>query len=156
MLWSPPVLTGFGGGGGTGSLGTGVEPRLPAAQGLIESTAEAQEDFSTFFSKEADTGVAMLCGRDLECHEAAREDQLLAETCFTDLRVTCLKVKASLIWEEANLRTAVVFICGGRYAQVPESCHGGPRQLQGGRFGCSGSMHGVFCAPYVDPGGPRK
>lgn len=50
MLWSPGFgFAGTTGLGGGGSLGVGVVLRL-AAQGLIESTAEARYDFSGFFS----------------------------------------------------------------------------------------------------------
>lgn len=82
MLWSPPELPGFGGGGGggtgAGSLGTGVVLRLPA-QGLMESTAEAQVDFSPLLSAGADPEAMLL---EPVCHarEAPKEDQLLVTT----------------------------------------------------------------------------
>lgn len=110
ILWSPPEITGFGGGGGAGSRGTGVGVgvRLPA-QGLMESTAEAQLDFSAFLSPgpdDPDAGVAMLyrlCGRECHAREAPREDQLLGETRFACLLGTRLKVSSSLLCEEANV-----------------------------------------------------
>lgn len=82
MLWSAPeVVAVFDGGGGAGSFGTGVVLRLPA-QGFIESTAEAQVDFSAFLSPGAEGAEAMilLC----LCHawEAPEEGQLLVETRF--------------------------------------------------------------------------
>ena len=60
-LWSPGFVG--CGGFGTGSFGVGVVLRLPA-QGLMESTAEAHEDFSAFLSPGPD---AMLFAGP-ECH----------------------------------------------------------------------------------------
>lgn len=73
MLWSFSEVISLAG-GGTGSLGTGVELRLPA-QGLIESTAEAQVDFSAFLSTGPDAIVTFM----LTFHigEVPREHQLL-------------------------------------------------------------------------------
>lgn len=76
MLWSFSELVGFGGGGADGSLGgTGVELRL-TAQGLMESTAEAQVDLSALLSEggaEAMVVFALAC----RVGEAPKEDQLL-------------------------------------------------------------------------------
>lgn len=76
MLWSFSELVGFGGGGTGVSLGTGVELRL-TAQGLMESTAEAQVDFSALLSAGAEAMVVFA----LACRvgEAPKEDQLLDE-----------------------------------------------------------------------------
>lgn len=76
MLWSFSELVGFGGGGTGISLGTGVELRL-TAQGLMESTAEAQVDFSALLSAGAEAMVVFA----LACRvgEAPKEDQLLDE-----------------------------------------------------------------------------
>lgn len=81
MLWSPPWFVGLGAGGAGGSLGVGVELRL-TDHGLIDSTAEAQVDFSAFLSA-ADPEAMFLC----HAEEACEEDQLL-----TEWRLTCLPI----------------------------------------------------------------
>lgn len=75
MLWSFSEVAGFGG-GGTGSLGTGVVLRL-TAQGLMESTADAHVDFSALLSAGAEAMVAFALA--YRAGEAPREDQLLDE-----------------------------------------------------------------------------
>lgn len=70
-----------GGGGGGCSFGVGVELRL-TDHGLMESTAEAQVDFSAFLSA-PDPEAMFLC----HAEEACEEDQLLIE-----LRLACLAV----------------------------------------------------------------
>lgn len=73
VLWSPVLFV--GGGGGGGSLGAGVELRAPD-QGLMESTADAQVDFSAFLSA-ADPEAIFLCHA--EEGPDPREDQVLME-----------------------------------------------------------------------------
>lgn len=100
MLWSPPELAGFVVGEGTGSLGTGVELRLPA-QGLMESTAEAHVDLSALLS----TDVLAMLSAARRCHarEAPREDQLLVETRFSCVLTTRPKAATSRLLEDANV-----------------------------------------------------
>lgn len=74
MLWSP-VLLGLGGGGAAGSLGAGVELRAPD-QGLIESTAEAQVDFSAFLSAVDPEAIFLFHAEEAP---GLRVDQLLVE-----------------------------------------------------------------------------
>lgn len=124
MLWSPFELAGLDGGGGTGSLGTGVELRLPA-HGLMESTAEAQVDLSASFLSPGAMLLALLLALALalvpvlsvlvlllgwvlllaivSAREAPREDQLLDETCFACLLTTSLKVVTGGPRNDANL-----------------------------------------------------
>ena len=85
VLWSPVLLV-AGGGGACGSLGAGVVLRAPA-QGLMESTADAQVDFSAFLSAAVPEAMFL-------CHAeeapGLREDQLLNErrpACLLTTRV---------------------------------------------------------------------
>ena len=103
-LWSPGFGGGGGGGFGAGSLGVGVVLRLPA-QGLMESTAEAQVDFSAFLSPGVDAMV--LAGPD--CHPATGllGDQILVYSRRNDFSASRLARERSRLDRGANVKTAV-------------------------------------------------
>lgn len=86
-----------GGGGGGCSFGVGVELRL-TDQGLMESTAEAQVDFSAFLSA-PDPEAIFLC----HAEEACEEDQLLIELCLACLAVARLQATDAAELCGANL-----------------------------------------------------
>lgn len=98
MLWSPPWGAGLGVGGAGGcSLGVGVELRL-TDHGLMESTAEAQVDFSAFLSA-PDPEAMFLCHAEEDCEE----DQLLAEWRLACLAVARLQAMDTAEFWGANL-----------------------------------------------------
>ena len=99
MLWSPPwgAGAGLGGGGAGGSLGVGVELRL-TDHGLMDSTAEAQVDFSAFFSA-PDPEAIFLCHADEPCEE----DQLLIEWRLACLAAALLQAMDTAEFCGANL-----------------------------------------------------
>lgn len=98
ILWSPPcgAGAGFGGGGAGGSLGVGVELRL-TDHGLMDSTAEAQVDFSAFLSA-PDPEAILLCHADEAC-----EDQLLTEWHLACLAAALLQAMDTAEFCGANL-----------------------------------------------------
>lgn len=108
----------------------------------MESTADAQLDFSAFLSAtgaaartEPDAGSEDVFGmlRGWKCHarEAPREDQLLVETRFSCLLVTRLKMTTSLHCDDANVedgKECVAWVQLCRAVQQPESCCGRPKR----------------------------
>lgn len=76
----------------------------------MESTAEAQLDFSPFLSADADP-EAILFGPVCHAQEAPREDQLLVTTRLAWLVDTRLKVGPSLLCDGAEVEVDRAAVC---------------------------------------------